>query len=152
MPFFATMPTTMISPMKEEMLNVVPVISSARKTPDVESSADERIASGAPKLPNSKSSTDEHQHHRQYQYHAQIAKRLLLLFVTAAVHDANAGRNVQIGQGFLHRRDARAQIHTFQPRRHCEHALQIFAQNFGLARKLLNRRERTQAWPGCRLA
>ncbi len=51
------MPITMINPMKEEMLNVVPVISSAKNTPDVDSSADARIAVGAAKVRNSNSST-----------------------------------------------------------------------------------------------
>lgn len=57
MPFFATMPITMISPMNDEMLNVVFVTSSARNTPDVDSSADATIAVGAAKLRNSNSST-----------------------------------------------------------------------------------------------
>ena len=57
MPFFATMPTTMISPMNDERLNVVRVISSARKTPQVDSSADDNTAIGAAKLPNSNSRT-----------------------------------------------------------------------------------------------
>ena len=56
-PFLATMPITMISPMNEERLNVVPVTSSARNTPQVESSAEESTAIGAAKLPNSNSST-----------------------------------------------------------------------------------------------
>ena len=51
------MPITMISPMNDEILNVVPVTSSARNTPEVESSAEARIATGAAKLPNSNSST-----------------------------------------------------------------------------------------------
>ncbi len=51
------MPMTMISPMKDEMLKVVPVISRARNTPEVESSAEARIAAGAPNVPNSNSST-----------------------------------------------------------------------------------------------
>ena len=57
MPFLATMPITMIIPMNEEMLKVVRVINKAIKTPEVDSNADERIAMGAPKLPNSKSRT-----------------------------------------------------------------------------------------------
>ncbi len=57
MPFLATMPITMISPMKDEMLNVVPVTSSARNTPEVESSAEARMATGAAKVRNSNSST-----------------------------------------------------------------------------------------------
>jgi hypothetical protein len=37
----------MISPIKEDMLNVVRVISRAMKTPEVERRAEERIAMGA---------------------------------------------------------------------------------------------------------
>ena len=51
------MPITMISPMNEEMLKVVPVTSSAKNTPEVESSADARMAVGAAKVRNSNSST-----------------------------------------------------------------------------------------------
>jgi len=47
MPFLATMPMTMIRPMNDETLNVVLVTSSARNTPDVERSADDRMATGA---------------------------------------------------------------------------------------------------------
>ena len=57
MPFFATMPITMISPMNDDRLNVVRVTSSARKTPTVDSKADAITAVGAAKLPNSNSST-----------------------------------------------------------------------------------------------
>ena len=57
MPFFATMPITMISPMNEETLNVVRVNSKAKNTPEVESTAEERIASGAENARNSNSST-----------------------------------------------------------------------------------------------
>ncbi len=46
MPFFATMPITMISPMNDEILNVVPVISRARRTPDVDSSAERQDRQG----------------------------------------------------------------------------------------------------------
>ena len=56
-PFLATMPITMISPMKDEILNVVPVMSNARKTPEVDSSADAKIARGAANVRNSKSNT-----------------------------------------------------------------------------------------------
>src|SRR5437763_1069024 len=57
MPFFATMPTTMLSPMNDETLNSVRVIKSAKKTPDVDRTADARIAIGAVYERNSKSST-----------------------------------------------------------------------------------------------
>ena len=41
------MPMTMMTPMNEEMLKVVLVISSAKNTPEVDSSAEDRIAAGA---------------------------------------------------------------------------------------------------------
>ena len=56
-PFFATIPTTMMSPINEDILNVVCVINRARNTPDVESTAEARIAMGAEKDRNSNSST-----------------------------------------------------------------------------------------------
>src|SRR5213078_4514263 len=56
-PFFATMPTTMMSPMNDDTLNVVRVTSSAKNTPDVERIADERIATGGVNERNSNSST-----------------------------------------------------------------------------------------------
>ena len=57
MPFLATMPTTMIMPMNEATLNVVRVTRSARKPPNVERRAEARMATGAEKVRNSKSST-----------------------------------------------------------------------------------------------
>ena len=51
------MPMTMMSPMNDAMLNVVRVMSSARKTPEVDSIAEARIASGAASVRNSNSST-----------------------------------------------------------------------------------------------
>jgi len=43
--------------MNDEMLKVLPVISNARSTPEVESRADARIAIGDPKLRNSNNKT-----------------------------------------------------------------------------------------------
>ncbi len=57
MPFFATIPITMINPMNDDRLNVVLVTSSAKKTPTVDSTADAITATGAAKLPNSNNST-----------------------------------------------------------------------------------------------
>ena len=57
MPFFATMPMIMISPMNDATLKSVPVISSAKTTPEMESTDEVRIAIGAAKLRNSASST-----------------------------------------------------------------------------------------------
>ena len=57
MPFLATIPTTMMRPMKDETLNSVFVIKSAKNTPEVESTAEDRIAIGALKERNSNNST-----------------------------------------------------------------------------------------------
>ncbi len=57
MPFLATMPITMIMPMKDATLKLVLVTSSATNPPKVESRADARIATGAEKVRNSNSST-----------------------------------------------------------------------------------------------
>src|SRR6266850_2367265 len=56
MPFFATMPITMIIPIKEATLNVVRVTRSASKPPKVESNADARMAAGAENVRNSNGS------------------------------------------------------------------------------------------------
>jgi len=53
----ATIPITMISPMNDETLKSVRVMSSAKNTPDVESTAEDRIASGAENDRNSNSRT-----------------------------------------------------------------------------------------------
>ena len=58
MPFFATMPITMMSPMKLATLNVVPVSSSAPTTPPKwKARMKMRMAVGAAKLRNSVSRT-----------------------------------------------------------------------------------------------
>ena len=84
-PFLATMPITMIIPMNDEMLNVVRVMNRARNTPQIESTADVRIASGAVNVRNSNSKTNEDQHHRQHEHEDQIPKRFLLHLVGSAV-------------------------------------------------------------------
>ncbi len=57
MPFFATMPITMIKPIKLATLKSVCVTSSASTTPEMDSTELVRIAMGAEKLRNSASST-----------------------------------------------------------------------------------------------
>src|SRR2546429_1004132 len=57
MPFLATMPMTMIMPIRDATLNVVLVSSNARKPPNVESNAEVKIAVGAEKVRNSNRST-----------------------------------------------------------------------------------------------
>ena len=56
-PFLATMPTTMIMPINEEILNVVRVTRRAIKTPEVDNKADARMAMGATNVRNSNSNT-----------------------------------------------------------------------------------------------
>ena len=57
MPFLATIPMTMIKPMNDATLNVVRVINRARKTPEVDKMADDRMAIGGVNDRNSNSST-----------------------------------------------------------------------------------------------
>ena len=52
----------MITPMNDEILKLVFVTSSARNTPEVDSSADDRMAMGAENVRNSNSQHDEDQH------------------------------------------------------------------------------------------
>ena len=133
--------------MNDETLNVVLVISSARNTPDVERIADDRIATGARERAEFEQQHEKNQHHREHQHDREIAERFLLFPIRAAVLHANGRRQLQIGDGFLHRRDAGAEIHAFQPRGHFDLALQILAAHFGLARKLFDRGQRIRAWP-----
>ena len=142
MPFLATMPITMISPMNDERLKVVPVISSARNTPQVESSAEESTAIGAREIAEFEQQHHEHQHDRQHQHERQILERFLLLLVLAAVLHADAGRHVQVGDGLLHLGHAVAQVHVLEARGHLHVALQVLAADFGLAGDLGQRCER----------
>ena len=57
MPFFATIPITMIRPMNDATLKVVLVTSNANTTPAIESTEEVRIEIGAEKLRNSTMST-----------------------------------------------------------------------------------------------
>ena len=57
MPFFATIPITMISPMNDEMLNVFRVTSKREKYSGRRKQRGSQIAVGAAKVRNSNSST-----------------------------------------------------------------------------------------------
>ena len=135
MPFFATMPITMISPMNEETLKVVRVISSARNTPEVESTAEERIASGAENDRNSNSSTRKISTSASNSTTTRSWNDFCCSLIGAAILHANRGRHFQVVHRFLHRRHAGAQVQTFQARRDFHVALQIVAQDFRLAGK-----------------
>ena len=52
MAFFVTRPISMMKPMIEKILSVVPVSSSARNTPISENGSDAMIATGCVKLAN----------------------------------------------------------------------------------------------------
>ena len=136
--------------MNDETLNVVRVISSAKNTPEVESTADDRIATGAENGPELEEQHEEDQHQRQQQHDDEIAERFLLLLVGAAVLHANRRRQLQIVDRLLHGRHARPQVDAFQPRRHFDVALQVLAQDFGLAGQLVDRRPASRASPSRR--
>ena len=53
MPFFAVMPATMMTPMNDEILSVIPVSSSAAKLPTRQASAAITVASAGASRPNS---------------------------------------------------------------------------------------------------
>ncbi len=144
MPFFATMPITMIIPMKEDTLKSVRVMRSATKAPKVESNAEARIATGAANVRNSNSSTAKSNKQREKQDDEKIVKGFLLLFVLTTVFHANRRRQMQIVHGFLNSGDARAEINAFQPSRDLNQALQIFAANFGFAGIVRDARQRAE--------
>ena len=133
------MPTTMIRPMNDETLNVVRVINSARKTPEVERTADERIAMGAEKDRNSKSSTRKIKTSASSKDDDKIVKRFLLLLrkcrrtprgsKTAASSSLTA---------FCTAATPVPKSTPSKPRRHFHIALEIVAENLGLAGQFLH--------------
>ena len=124
----------MISPMKDEMLNVVPVISSARKTPEVESSAEARIAAGAANVPNSNSSTVNTRTTASPSTSARSRNDFCCSCVGAAVDHANRRRNFHVGHDLLHHFHPLAQAHALESPGDRDVALQILAEDFGLPR------------------
>ncbi len=149
MPFLATMPTTMIKPMNDERLNVVCVSSSARNTPQVESSAEESTAMGAAKSPNSNSSTMNTSTIARPSTNANSLNE----FCCSAYCPPYCTR--MLG-GIL--RSAIACCTAFMPsprsrcleaRRHLHVALQILAHDFGLARDLPSSWPASRASPSC---
>ena len=88
---------------------------------------------------NSKSSTRKISTTASTQHDLEIAERLLLLLIGAAVFDANRRRQLQLGDCLLHRGHARPHIHALEAGRHFDEPLQIFAADLRLARKLLDR-------------
>ena len=68
--------------MNDERLNVVPVTSSARKTPEVDSSAEQSTANGRGEIAELEQQHDEDQHDRQGQHEGQVAERALLFLVS----------------------------------------------------------------------
>ena len=119
--------------MNDETLNVVRVIKQREK--DAGSGKNRRRQNRDRRREGSEfeQQHEENQHQRQQQNDHEIAERFLLFLVGAAVLDANRRRQLQVGDGFLHGRDAGAQVHAFQARRHFHIALQIVAKNLGLA-------------------
>jgi len=79
----------LIMPIREATLNVVPVTSSARNPPKVESSADPKIAVGEEKVLNSNNSTANRSKQSQQQHHQQIARRFPILLIQAAIFNTD---------------------------------------------------------------
>ena len=102
--------------MNEERLNVVPVTSSARNTPEVESSADADHRHRRREAAEFEEQHGEDQHHGKHQHNYEIAKRALLLLVLAAVCTRIEGGRWSSASGFLHGRDSAPQIATLQAR------------------------------------
>ena len=112
-------------------------MSRARTTPEIESTDDVRIAMGAEKLRNSASSTPKTSASARSSTLQQIAEGLLLLLVGAAVFDADDGGRCMSCDGAAEpccmavpRSDA------FEAAGDDDQALQVFAANFVLRRKL----------------
>ncbi|MNW09497.1 hypothetical protein D3C71_2065050 [compost metagenome] len=57
MPFFVTRPISMMKPISENMLIVLPATKSPTRTPTRDSGSDAMMASGCRKLPNCEAST-----------------------------------------------------------------------------------------------
>ncbi len=150
MPFLATMPITMISPMNEDRLKVVPVTSRATKTPHVESRAEESTATGAAKLPNSNSSTMKTSTIARTSTKDEVPERALLLLVASAVRNADRGRQVQIGHGLLHRHHPGAQVDPLEACRSRRRALQVLAADLGLAGQFRHASPANRASRSCR--
>jgi hypothetical protein len=119
--------------MNDDTLKVVRVTKSAKNTPDVDRIADDRIAIGAVNDRNSNSST------------RKISEGLLLLLIRPAVFDANRRWQFEIGDSFLHGRNARADVNAVESRGHLDEALQVLASNLGLPWQLVNRGERAES-------
>ena len=131
--------------MNEETLKVVWVIKRARNTPEVERTAEDRIAIGAEKVPKFKEQNQEDQDQRQQQHDDQVVKRFLLLLIRAAVFHADSRRNFQLVDGLLNGSNSRAQVQSFEACGNFNVPLQVFPQNFSLTRQFLNIRKRAKS-------
>ncbi len=85
------------------------------------------------KSPKFKEQHGEEQHKREGENEGKIAERALLLLVSASILDANGGRQVEAGYGFLHGGDAGAEIQALETPGNFNEALKIFAANFRLS-------------------
>ena len=132
MPFFATMPITMIRPMNDATLKVVRVTSSARNTPTVESSAEDRIAIGAAKARETRTAARRTPAPQPDQHEQQDRGRTLLLLVSPAVLHANRRRQLQVATDLLHRSNPAAQVTPFQSGGDFDFTLQIFPADLRL--------------------
>jgi len=135
--------------MNEATLNVVPVTSSARITPEMESTEELRMAMGAGKLRNSASSTPKTSASASSSTRRRSVEGLLLFLVSAAVLDAHRCGQMQAFDGLADSGHGAAQVGPFQAAGNHHQPLQVFAPDLVLRRQLLDRGQRTQ---GCRVA
>ena len=126
------------------------VTSSARITPEIESTDEVRMAIGAGKLRNSASSTPKTSASASTSTCSRSLEGLLLLLVGAAVFDAHRWRQMQAGNGLLHLLHGATEVGAFQVGRDHDQLLQIFAQDFVLRRqsaRMVASEPRLAVWP-----
>ena len=133
--------------MNDDTLKVVRVTSSAKKHTRRRENRGRQNRDRRGERSELEEQHKKDQHDREHQHGRQIAERLLLFLVGAAVLDADRGRQLQVGDGLLHRRDAGAHVDALEPRGHFDEALQVLAEDFGLPGLLVDRRRASRAWP-----
>ncbi len=145
MPFFATMPITMIRPMNDARLKVVPVTSSAKNTPDGRQQRRGKNGQRRREGAELEQQHNEDQHDGQNQYQQQIVERLLLLLVGPAVlaRESTADR-CRSATAFCTSAIPLPRSQPFQPSRHRDVALQVLAPDFGLSGQFRQRSPATQ--------
>jgi len=137
MPFFATIPMTIIMPIREATLNVVPVTSNARKPPNAgQQRADPKIAVGAEKVPELQRAASTANNSNSATSRTIIRSRddFLSLFIQAAHTPLGWTRvNAYHSPLFCTAATPLPMSTPSNPRRHLDETLQILSTNFRFA-------------------